>query len=224
LVVNSKGDKLNKYLSIITNFGCHYSCPYCIVKENDLKIPTTTLEGLDNLDAAIRFGNYDMVSVSGGGDPLHNFSKTFNTKWYGKLFKILNDNNIKLEMHTSYIDSIFPYNHCNRVVYHLRHTNQLSQIKRKENEIVRIVYVVDEHMSKEEIEWISGYVANSNDIDELSFRQMVNNKYETTYYNFDFLKWGHDKGYWHYIEQNDYNDYYSEGKIYKNYKDIGIKR
>ena len=27
---------MDKYLSIITNFGCHYKCPYCIVKENNL--------------------------------------------------------------------------------------------------------------------------------------------------------------------------------------------
>ena len=38
-----------KYLSIITNFGCHYTCPYCIVRENGLSIPKTTLAGLDNL-------------------------------------------------------------------------------------------------------------------------------------------------------------------------------
>lgn len=25
-----------KCMSIITNFGCHYKCPYCIVKENNL--------------------------------------------------------------------------------------------------------------------------------------------------------------------------------------------
>ncbi len=25
-----------KYMSVITNFGCHYKCPYCIVKENNL--------------------------------------------------------------------------------------------------------------------------------------------------------------------------------------------
>lgn len=31
-----------KYMSIITNFGCHYKCPYCIVKENNLHIPKTT--------------------------------------------------------------------------------------------------------------------------------------------------------------------------------------
>lgn len=25
----------DKYISIITNFGCHYTCPYCIVKNNN---------------------------------------------------------------------------------------------------------------------------------------------------------------------------------------------
>lgn len=41
-----------QYMSIITNFGCHYKCPYCIVKENNLHIPRTTLAGLDNLEEA----------------------------------------------------------------------------------------------------------------------------------------------------------------------------
>lgn len=43
-----------RYMSIITNFGCHYKCPYCIVKENNLHIPRTTLAGLDNLEEALK--------------------------------------------------------------------------------------------------------------------------------------------------------------------------
>ncbi len=39
----------DKYISIITNFGCHYTCPYCIVKNNNLDIPKTTIDGLDSL-------------------------------------------------------------------------------------------------------------------------------------------------------------------------------
>lgn len=31
----------DKYLSIITNFGCHYSCPECIVRNNKLKMTST---------------------------------------------------------------------------------------------------------------------------------------------------------------------------------------
>jgi hypothetical protein len=35
------------------------------------------------------------------------------------------------------------------------------------------------------------FCANSDDIDELSFRQMVDNHYQETYYCHDYLKAGH---------------------------------
>lgn len=61
-----------RYLSIITNFGCHYSCPYCIVKNNGIDVPETTVEGLTNLKQMIISHGCNIVSISGGGDPLHN--------------------------------------------------------------------------------------------------------------------------------------------------------
>ena len=63
---------MDKYLSIITNFGCHYQCPECVVKNNGLKMSNTnkwsSVEGL----ASVLKDNPDInwVSVSGGGDPL----------------------------------------------------------------------------------------------------------------------------------------------------------
>lgn len=76
---------MNKYLSIITNFGCHYTCPYCIVKENNLKIPKTTIKGLHKLLPDINKYCCDIISVSGGGDPLHNYEE--NKDWWDVLFK-----------------------------------------------------------------------------------------------------------------------------------------
>lgn len=61
---------MDKYLSIITNFGCHYTCPYCIVKNNNLNIPKSTISGLKNLQEEILKNNCNWVSLSGGGDPL----------------------------------------------------------------------------------------------------------------------------------------------------------
>jgi organic radical activating enzyme len=69
-----------QYMSIITNFGCHYKCPYCIVKENNLHIPRTTLAGLDNLEEALKENGCNIVSISGGGDPLHEYEK--HVDWY----------------------------------------------------------------------------------------------------------------------------------------------
>lgn len=45
---------MDKYMSVITNFGCHYSCPYCIVKNNNLQIPKSTIDGLNSLEEEIK--------------------------------------------------------------------------------------------------------------------------------------------------------------------------
>lgn len=73
---------------------------------------------------------------------------------------------------------------------------------------------------RQEINRISDFVHCSDQIDELSFRQMVNSRYETEYYNDDFLKTGHNKGLWHYIRQKDYNIYYAENRIYTKFSEI----
>lgn len=44
---------MDKYLSVITNFGCHGRCPYCIVRENGIKVPKSTVDCLDKLEDAI---------------------------------------------------------------------------------------------------------------------------------------------------------------------------
>jgi organic radical activating enzyme len=208
---------VNKYLSVITNFGCHFSCPYCIVKNNNLNIPKTTLKGLDRLREEISNNKCNWVSLSGGGDPLHNYS--CNQDWYQAFFEIV-PQNIKLELHTSYIDVKAPYHHFDRVVYHVHSFDQLKRIKKHNNEITRVVFVVTESFTEDLINRIAVYCNNSEIIDELSFRQMVDSNYKETNYCKEYLKSGHQKLWW-YIEQHDYNIYYCENKIYTEYKKIG---
>lgn len=175
-----------KYMSVITNFGCHYKCPYCIVKENNLHIPRTTLSGLDNLEEALKENNCDIVSISGGGDPLHEYEKHID--WYRKFFGIAHKRNvffngsmrpIPVEMHTSYMtdETAFPFYDCYRVVYHANSIDQLSHIRRTGNEIVRAVFVVTADYTIADIMDIALFVKNSTEIDELSFRQLVDDKY-----------------------------------------------
>lgn len=218
---------MEKYLSIITNFGCHGKCPYCIVRENGIKVPKTTLVGLDNLTKALKETNRDIISISGGGDPLHEYEK--HVDWYRKLFSIVNNYHVNcatysipVEMHTSYMtdESTFPFYDCKRVVYHLNTFEQLKHIHRTGNEIVRVVYVVTKDFTLEQIMNIAMFVADSNEIDELSFRQLVDKGYEVTDYWQDILKLGHKKLWW-YIEQCDYNLYYAENKIYTKFSEIG---
>lgn len=218
---------MEKYLSIITNFGCHGKCPYCIVRENGIKVPKTTLVGLDNLTKALKVTNRDIISISGGGDPLHEYEK--HVDWYRKLFSIVNNYHVNcatysipVEMHTSYMtdESTFPFYDCKRVVYHLNTFEQLKHIHRTVNEIVRVVYVVTKDFTLEQIMNIAMFVADSNEIDELSFRQLVDKGYEVTDYWQDILRFGHKKLWW-YIEQCDYNLYYAENKIYTKFSEIG---
>ena len=166
---------MDKYMSVITNFGCHYSCPYCIVKNNNLQIPKSTVDVLD----------------------------------------------MKTEMHTSLPNiDIVDYGWFDRVVYHLHDFQQLQSIRRQNEEIIRVVFVVTENFTEDLINRIAVYCHKSNEIDELSFRQMVDNHYRETDYCREYLRAGHQKLWW-YIEQHDYNLYYCENKVYTEYRKIG---
>lgn len=213
---------MDKYLSVITNFGCHGKCPYCIVRENGINVPKSTISGLDNLEQAIKDTGATIVSVSGGGDPLHGYETNMIVPMYlGMVMGICMKTKVPLEMHTSYLKSDFPYRFCKRVVYHLHTLEDLLKVKRYGEEIVRVVYVATQDLTQDDITWISKTAQHSDQIDELSFRQMVDGNYQTTDYNADFLKAGHEKGLWHYIEQKDYNIYYAENKIYTKFSEIG---
>lgn len=205
---------MDKYLSIITNFGCHYTCPYCIVRENNLHIPRTTIGGLDNLTEEVKKNDCNWISISGGGDPLHNWKE--HEDWYRRFFGLI-QKDIKTELHTSYIDTKYPYGNFNRVVFHVRDVSQLRKIKKHSNQIIRVVFVVTENFTKSFINQIVDEVAKNSDIDELSFRQMVDSNYNTTHYCEDYLSAGHQDKWW-YIKQNDYNLYYCENQTSDKYE------
>ena len=209
---------MDKYLSIITNFGCHYTCPYCIVKNNNLNSPKTTIGGLDKLVENIRKYDCNWVSVSGGGDPLYCLNE--HKDWYRELiFKVPHD--VKLELHTSYISDVaYPVNLFDRVVYHCKKPKDLFKIRKQDpNQITRAVFVVTGNFTPELINDISAICKHNPQIDELSFRQMVDSNYIPTHYCDDYLKAGHQKDWW-YIEQNDYNIYYAENEVGFKFEDF----
>lgn len=212
-----------KYLSILTNFGCHFSCPYCIVKNCGIDIPKTTVEGLQGLEKAIVENNIKWISISGGGDPFHELEKHID--WWNELFEILDRfEDVNLELHTSYLsdtyeDDLMAFYPFQRVVYHCRKIEDLFRIKRYAKQTVRVVYVVTDTATEEKIDAIAAIAKYHPDIDELSFRQMVDGDYQATHYCEDYLKAGHgDK--WFYIQQGDYNLYYVEGEVKTKYEDF----
>ena len=164
----------------------------------------------------------EWVSVSGGGDPLFHWKEHWS--FYEGLFHTAERRNVKLEMHTSYLPDSpevqdFPLNWFERVVYHVNKFDDLLHVKRKFGEIVRVVFVVDDNMTEQDVLFIAGYVAGSKEIDELSFRQRVDENYKETYHLHDLLTEYHKKLWW-YITQCDYNLYFHNGKVYTKYTDI----
>lgn len=216
--LTKRAKRPDRYLSIITNFGCHFSCPYCIVKNNGIDVPKTTMESLLYLEDAVKETGANIISISGGGDPLHEYEKHID--YYKILFDLCDKMDIPLEMHTSYTKHLgCPHWRFKRVVYHLHSVDQIKQVWRDGNEIVRVVFVVTEDFTPEKIMEIVAAVKRSDCISELSFRQMVDSNYQATDYCQEFLRKGHKK-WWYYIEQCDYNDYFVNGKIFKNFSEI----
>ena len=178
-----------KYVSIITNFGCHYTCPECIVRNNGLKMSETDdFSTQEPLNKVLCKERPEWVSVSGGGDPLFHWKDHWS--FYEGLFHTAERRNVKLEMHTSYLPDSpevqdFPLNWFERVVYHVHKFDDLLHVKRKFGEIVRVVFVVDDNMTEQDVLFIAGYVAGSKEIDELSFRQRVDENYKETYHLHD---------------------------------------
>lgn len=124
-----------KYVSIITNFGCHYTCPECIVRNNGLKMSETdNFSTQEPLNKVLCKERPEWVSVSGGGDPLFHWKEHWS--FYEGLFHTAERRNVKLEMHTSYLPDSpevqdFPLNWFERVVYHVHKFDDAEAEKSK---------------------------------------------------------------------------------------------
>lgn len=211
---------MDKMLSIITNFGCHYSCPYCIVKNTGIRISETTTESLDYLLDMYNKEKYIGISVSGGVDPMHEYKK--HTDYYDRLFSICSENHIPLELHTSYIRNGLPYSQFELVAFHLNKIDDIWKADSLEcgNAIKRIVFVVDETFTEMKIDEIYDEFMKCWNISQLSFRQMIHPDYRTSYICDEYLKEGHEAGKWYYIQQGDYNTYFVNGKTSECYEDF----
>lgn len=210
-------------LSILTNFGCHFACSYCVYRDNKINIPFTNVDtfGWIQLEEELKKHKGEEVSISGGGDPLYNYDESNNRAFYDKLFALLKKYDCKLELHTSIFDPRFPYDNCERVVFHFTVPNQIKMLYYTDRLVrlpskVRVVYVVQEHYTRHLINEIVKEVLACEEITELSFRQMIKADGTTDYTLYDYLKEGHMKD-WYYIEQQDYNEYFVQDHLEREY-------
>lgn len=225
----------NSNYSIITNFGCHFKCPYCITKKSGLRLPKTDFEATAHTVCdLIQKNEIRFLSFSGGGDPMHDVND-IRLIWYRGLLSACDDNLIETEIHTSaycideYSDNQDAYDVLemfNRVVFHCANIDQIDEIanlglwKLGLDTSIRIVYVVTPDFTIDYINNIETVVRDLDAINELTFRQMVNGKFEQDETLRDYLRKGHEEGRWHYTEQGDYNRYIVNNRIYDRFEDI----
>ena len=104
-------------ISVITNFGCHANCWYCIWKGHEL-------ENVNNPTDWVKLEKflYDnkekgKVSVSGGGDCLYRYD--MHVGWWIKFFEITSHLNMIVDVHTreKFTHQSFWKKHINRCVF-----------------------------------------------------------------------------------------------------------
>lgn len=88
-------------ISIITNFGCAANCWYCVWKQHPLRqhfqnVENTDWKKLENFLKTHKHKN--KVSISGGGDPLYQFTE--NQIWWEQLINLCKKHNLLIDIHT----------------------------------------------------------------------------------------------------------------------------
>jgi pyruvate-formate lyase-activating enzyme len=214
-----------KPYSVITNFGCHWKCPYCIVRNTGILVPETDFALTERtvMDLADG-GGMGFLSFSGGGDPLWMLDAR-RAEWYSTLTRRLHALGIETEMHTSMspmterLYRLASETEFTRIVYHLRNVNMIRRLSKRRNELVRVVFVVTPDFTEDLIDRIVEEMKANPQVDELSFRQMVKPDYTIDHTCETYLRAGHRKDWW-YIEQGDYNQYIVNDRISGRYEDF----
>ena len=211
----------NNY-SIITNFGCHWKCKYCITKQ--VNIPLTNISQVINTVKNLK--NIKFLSISGGGDPLYNiFENDKVIEFYKTLSGFCKDKSIEFKLHTSYISSEYNeiFNLFDRVVFHVDLTKEFYYFlnKIKDLDIIskkRIVYVGTKDTILTDIMGVALFCKENNI--EFSVRQEILENFTPSNYLSEELSMLQKINLIHYTTQNDYNNYIVNDKIFTTFKNI----
>lgn len=160
--------------SIITAFGCKYNHGYCVWKRfhklNNLK---TTCENTNwiKLDELIHWYSGNKINVSGGLDPLYNFTK--NKNWWEKLFEICKKYNKLVDVHTRefIFDKSFLEN-INKIVFSFDNLEEIRHeiVKYPKNVKIRLAKIITQETSFEELKEIIEFCKKNNF--EITFKEI----------------------------------------------------
>lgn len=90
--------KADPNISVITNFGCHSNCWYCIWKGHELENIQAETDWAKMEQFLHKYKHKHKVSISGGGDSLYEYEK--HAEWWKRLFNLASRYNLLVDIHT----------------------------------------------------------------------------------------------------------------------------
>lgn len=202
---------MKKGRSIITNFGCSFNCPYCIMKtnkiDNDLFVQNTDLQ-LNVLEDFL--GESTKISVSGGGDPLYKYIdiNSESRKFWDKLFKIRKIKYFDIDVHTRNI--LLHENFLEKINKYVLSVDKLTTniieftITAQKYTKLRFSKVINDKTTIEEVEQFIEFCKNKQI--ELSLKQCVEHHTNDELFVFLKEKYKNNKNIF-FIDYCDYNIY-----------------
>jgi organic radical activating enzyme len=219
----------NKNLSVLTNFGCPYSCVFCISDsqktKNDFKFK---LSDARNIKKLLITGKYERLSISGGGDPLYSHSDISNNieLFYRYIVNLTNEYNIHLSIHTNYKKPTKICNLFDNFVISIHKDDYLHKFHYWFDQVwdskynLRFTYIIG--YNNNDLEIIKDIIKYLPKDARLTLKQLdLKDIGEIEDFN-EIMKLIKDYKNIQFLQSGDYNTYYNlkDGKIYTKFKDI----
>ena len=217
-------------LSIITNFGCPYSCKFCISNsQNSINAYKFKLKDARDIRNLLKSGNYSRLSISGGGDPLfiHNVDISLLYKF---IIKNSKKYNIHLSFHTNFKEPHFNIKKLlNRYLTNFVisvHRDDWSRKFHKWSEDgyysknLRFAYVIG--YNTDDLNIIKEMLKHLPQVSKLTLKQLDGSILENIKDIQKIKELIQDNPKCIILESGDYNTYYNlkDNKIYNKFKDI----
>lgn len=210
-----------KNLSIITMFGCPYTCSFCISDaQNSKHNYKIDLKSIDIIGDLLKSGNYERVSISGGGDPMHIHNSDIEM-FHTMVLGICGIYGVPLSIHTNYnkINPKLEYlsEYYDHFVVSINHINYKEKFKNWSNYNVRFAYV----SVGSDIDIIQEIIAVLPDNSKFTIKQLYGTN-KNDYNQIIYLLNTKNDTRLRFLETGDYNTYFNleDNKIYDTFIDI----
>jgi len=210
-------NKIKGNFSIITDFGCPFTCGFCITgSQNTKKSFSFTEDTFFNISKALKMAPYTRISISGGGEPLfvHNDEiKAF----YERLFTFTD---LDIHVHTNLMSPNSIAHRFSKVTISINENNFIKKFQNwKEIKNKRFVHV----STAEDLSVIRTMINMLEPGAELTIKQM--DGFDNDLY-IDIKKYINQFKNVMFLGEGDYNTYYvlNENKVYDKFKDISFEK